>query len=293
MLTSRKVCVTEIVVRPRRAAAPPRPFPAKEVDEDDAVLDLPDAQRLLRNWLVREAEMPRSTSNYMDTQPALNWTMRRILVEWMCKVCNKFKFGRETVFLAVNLADRYLSLNRCARHKLQLVSCAAMLLASKYEEIYFSEVADYVYISDRAYTCEQIMDMESQIVASLDWELTVPTPYHFLTWLVKELDIPDHVPLFMARCALVHEKLVATDPSEIACACVVLAARHGHKLAKNVPRQDSSGLQQKILELTGLDTDSMSDTLRLVAESLTLKHTAALRQLNRISFLALQALPPP
>lgn len=39
---------------------------------------------------------------------------------------------------------------------LQLVGCTAMLIASKYEEIYAPEVRDFVYISDKAYTREQV-----------------------------------------------------------------------------------------------------------------------------------------
>jgi len=39
-------------------------------------------------------------------------------------------------------------------------SGTAMLLASKYEEIYAPEVRDFVYISDKAYSCEEILKME-------------------------------------------------------------------------------------------------------------------------------------
>lgn len=35
-----------------------------------------------------------------------------------------------------------------------------MLIASKYEEIYAPEVRDFVYITDRAYTKEEILDQE-------------------------------------------------------------------------------------------------------------------------------------
>ena len=47
------------------------------------------------------------------------------------------------------------------RKNLQLVGVAAMLLASKYEEIWAPEVHDFVYISDKAYTKEQVLDMVS------------------------------------------------------------------------------------------------------------------------------------
>ena len=43
------------------------------------------------------------------------------------------------------------------KSKLQLVGCVAMMIASKYEEIYPHEVQDYVHICDAAYTAEDIL----------------------------------------------------------------------------------------------------------------------------------------
>lgn len=47
-----------------------------------------------------------------------------------------------------------------SRKHLQLVGVTAMLVASKYEEIWAPEVRDFVYISDRAYNRDQILNME-------------------------------------------------------------------------------------------------------------------------------------
>lgn len=44
-----------------------------------------------------------------------------------------------------------------ARTKLQLVGVSSMLIASKYEEIYAPEVRDFVYITDKAYSKEDIL----------------------------------------------------------------------------------------------------------------------------------------
>lgn len=42
-----------------------------------------------------------------------------------------------------------------------------MLIASKYEEIYAPEVRDFVYITDKAYTKEEILNMETEILCKL------------------------------------------------------------------------------------------------------------------------------
>ena len=70
-------------------------------------------------------------------------------------------------------------------HPLLQVGVTAMLIASKYEEIWAPEVKDFVYISDRAYTREQIICMEKLMLNTLGFRLTLPTPYNFLGRYLK------------------------------------------------------------------------------------------------------------
>lgn len=86
--------------------------------------------------------------------------MRAILVDWIIEVHLKFKLLPETLFITVSLIDRYLEQIQIKRTNLQLVGVTAMLIASKYEEIYAPEVRDFVYITDNAYTKEEILQME-------------------------------------------------------------------------------------------------------------------------------------
>jgi hypothetical protein len=44
-----------------------------------------------------------------------------------------------------------------------------MLIASKYEEIYPPILNDFVYITDKAYTREQVLEMERIMLTSLDF----------------------------------------------------------------------------------------------------------------------------
>ena len=90
----------------------------------------------------------------MADQDDINDRMRAILVDWLVEVHLKFKLMPETLYLTVNIIDRFLEVRSVMRSKLQLVGVTAMLLASKYEEIYAPEVRDFVYITDRAYTRE-------------------------------------------------------------------------------------------------------------------------------------------
>ena len=55
-----------------------------------------------------------------------------------------------------------------------------MLIASKYEEMYAPEIADFVYITDNAYSKADIRRMECLILKTLDFNLGRPLPLHFL-----------------------------------------------------------------------------------------------------------------
>lgn len=68
----------------------------------------------------------------------------------------------ETLFLTVNLIDRFLECQTVARKKLQLVGVTAMLLACKYEEVSVPVVEDLILISDKAYTRDQVLEMVMQ-----------------------------------------------------------------------------------------------------------------------------------
>ena len=73
---------------------------------------------------------------YMCKQIDINEKMRGILVDWIIEVHLRFKLMPETLFLTINLIDRYLEKKQIMRTRLQLVAVAALLIASKYEEIH-------------------------------------------------------------------------------------------------------------------------------------------------------------
>ena len=67
-----------------------------------------------------------------------------------------------------------------AKNKLQLVGVTAMWIAAKYEEMYAPEVADFVYITDSAYSKAEIRAMECHMLKTLDFQLGRPLSIHFL-----------------------------------------------------------------------------------------------------------------
>ena len=78
--------------------------------------------------------------DYMDLQLDINAKMRSILVDWLIEVHRKFDLMPETLYLTMNIVDRFLSMKIVTRKELQLVGISAMLIACKYEEIWAPEV---------------------------------------------------------------------------------------------------------------------------------------------------------
>jgi len=174
-------------------------------------------------------------ANYFQQQTEINGGMRAILVDWLVQVHKKHRLRPETLYLTVNLIDRYLSRISATRKKLQLVGVVAMLIASKFEEIKPPDVADLVYVTADAYTKEDIFEMECCMLTTLDFQLVVPTAAHFLERLrlannstathdqlcryLVELSLPDvrtirHAPSHLVAAAtLVSNELMERQPA--------------------------------------------------------------------------------
>lgn len=117
--------------------------------------------------------------------------MRSILLDWLIEVHLKFKLLPETLYLTIHLIDRYLSKRAINRKYLQLLGVAAMFIACKYEEIYPPEMHNFIYMTDNAYNKEQMLKMESDILSSLEFNITQPSPLRFLEILKLNMKLDD------------------------------------------------------------------------------------------------------
>jgi cyclin B len=170
-------------------------------------------------------EKDRVDFTYMINQKHITEKMRAILVDWLVEVHRMFKLLPETLFLSVAMIDRYLSMKQISQDMLQLVGITSMLIASKYEEIYAPECNDFVYISDGAYTKQQILHMEQTILNTLNFNITHPSALHFLRRYSKAggSDYTLHtVCKYLIELVLIDVKFLKYLPSLLAAASVYL-----------------------------------------------------------------------
>ncbi|GER51921.1 cyclin [Striga asiatica] len=198
-----------------------------DIDADDVNNDLAAVEYVEDMYkFYKSAENEGWVHSYIDSQPEINEKMRAILVDWLVQVHSKFELSPETLYLTVNILDRFLAVKTTSRKELQLVGLGAMLIASKYEEIWAPEVNELVSISDRTYTDKQILVMEKQILGKLEWSLTVPTPYVFLVRFIKASLTDSNVEnmvYFLAELGMMNYTTLMYCPSMIAASAVYAA----------------------------------------------------------------------
>lgn len=158
-------------------------------------------------------------------QTDINEKMRAILIDWLVDVHLKFKLLPETLFLTVNIIDRYLERVPVMRQKLQLVGVTAMLIACKYEEIYPPEVKDFVYVTDKAYSREEVLETEGHIISTLNFNLTTPSSFRFLERYTRLIDMDPkafNLCRYVLELGLIEYRMLKYNPSLLACGSIYL-----------------------------------------------------------------------
>ena len=167
--------------------------------------------------------------NYMEkTQSEINERMRIILLDWLIDVQLKFKLLPETLFLTINIIDRYLSISKATKENLQLIGITSMLIACKYEEIYFPEIKDFIYMTDDTYSKNEVLQMEYEILKKLEFNITNPSSLRFLEIYDFYLKLDNKI-YFLAKyfleLSLVNYKQIKFLPSIVATSAIYLSKK--------------------------------------------------------------------
>ncbi|XP_063680931.1 G2/mitotic-specific cyclin-B-like [Bolinopsis microptera] len=200
----------------------------EDIDEDDKENPLLCSEYINDIYAymkIMEIEY-RVDADYIKKKTDITDRMRGILVDWLIQVHLKFKLLQETLYLTVAILDRYLSVTDIKRDKLQLTGVTCMLIASKFEEIYAPEVNDFVYITDNAYTFQNILDMEINVLNTLEFDLNHPLPLHFLRRNSKAGNADGKVHTlgkYLTEICLTHMSMLKFKPSELAAGAFLVA----------------------------------------------------------------------
>ncbi|KAI9782693.1 MAG: G2/mitotic-specific cyclin [Geoglossum umbratile] len=173
---------------------------------------------------LEQSTMP--NPSYMDDQAELEWKMRGILIDWLVEVHTRFHLLPETLFLTVNIIDRFLSTKVVQLSRLQLVGVTAMFIASKYEEVLSPHITNFRHVADDGFTEQEILAAERFVLSALNYDLSYPNPMNFLRRISKadNYDIQTRtLGKYLMEISLLDHRFMCYQPSHIAAASMYLA----------------------------------------------------------------------
>jgi hypothetical protein len=154
--------------------------------------------------------------------------MRPYLLDFLIEAHAAFGLLPETLFLCVNLLDRYCSRRIVYKRHYQLVGCAALLISAKYGD-HKERVPTIRELSGMCcglYEDEMFTQMEWHVLQTLDWAVGHPTIDGFLqlAWDGSPRDIEvENMARYISEIAMFHKEFISKRPSDMARSALALA----------------------------------------------------------------------
>lgn len=175
--------------------------------------------------LFRKENECKAIPSYLDSQADINNNMRGILIDWIVTVHEKQRWRQETLFLTINLIDRYLSKVQVPRTRLQLTGVVALFIAAKFDETTPPRVESLSYVTDNACSKEDILRFECKFLAVLEFRVFVPTAAHFLCSFLRYGPCEGYhrdLSQYVLELSLMDVRFVRYEPSRLAAAALCL-----------------------------------------------------------------------
>ena len=164
--------------------------------------------------------------------------MRPYLLDFLVEAHMAFSLLPETLFLTINILDRYCSKLIVYKKHYQLVGCAAMLIAAKYgdKKDRVPTIKELQAMCCGLYDEKLFVQMERHVLQALGWVIGHPTVDTFLQMVLQEVNYDPEVESmarYLAEIAFFHKDFVSVRPSVMARTSYALAR---HILGRAQPR---------------------------------------------------------
>lgn len=183
----------------------------------------------IRYYMYEMERYTMGTTSSMDQQPEIKWNMRPCLVEFLVELHFTFRLRPETLYLTLNIVDRYVSRRIVYIKHYQLVGCAALWIAAKFEDSKerVPTVQELVHYCRDTYDESAFIQMEGHVLATIQWTLGHPTAEAWLRLMccVPSVEEPkvQHVARFLMEITLFYREFVRFPASAIALGSLTLA----------------------------------------------------------------------
>lgn len=174
----------------------------------------------------------------IDIQTEIQWFMRPYLLDFLVEAHMAFSLLPETLFLTINILDRYCSKLIVYKKHYQLVGCAAMLIAAKYgdKKDRVPTIKELQAMCCGLYDEKLFVQMERHVLQALGWVIGHPTVDTFLQMVIQEVNYDPEVESmarYLSEIAFFHKDFVSVRPSVMARTSYALAR---HILGRALPR---------------------------------------------------------
>lgn len=167
-------------------------------------------------------------ASLIDMQREIQWFMRPYLIDFLIEAHAAFALLPETLFLTINLLDRYCSRRVVYKQHYQLVGCAALLIAAKYgdKKERVPQIHELNNMCCDLYDAGMFTQMEMHVLNTLEWTIGHPTVDFFSQLMAAEEHDDtevEHMAAYLSEIALYQRDFVSTKPSMMARASLALA----------------------------------------------------------------------
>ena len=129
------------------------------------------------------------------------------------------------MYLTFNLIDRFLGVKLTSREELQCVGVSALLIACKYEEIYFPDISDFREITDNSFAKKDILKKEYEILTYLNFDITVPSALRFFEVFNVQIKLDEKqkiYAMYLLELSIFNYQMIKYKPSLIASGVIML-----------------------------------------------------------------------
>ena len=150
--------------------------------------------------------------------------IRLVSINWLIMIHHKvFKFKENTLFLCVQIIDRFLTKKILDTEKTELLILCSLILASKHEEMDYVNMTESLQLCSNKFSKEQIINMEYEILNELDFEINIPNMndyYNIYAIIFNLSDLEKNKGLYLLNIVLVDYYMLEY-PNYILSLCVI------------------------------------------------------------------------
>jgi hypothetical protein len=255
--------------------------------------------------MQRQEELGYSVVDYLSCLPKNNTALdapvdascRSIMAKWCNEIADFCNYKRETVAIAVNCLDRFMSTQSGQeilfdRNQYQLAAMTALYSSVKIHEQEAMDPSLVSTLSRGVHSPQAVEAMESKMLNAIKWRVNPPTAMSFVRSMINLL--PDHLMLscdnetvlevakFQIELIVPEYDFCTYNASEIAFACALNAlesvtndglvhADFGATIEKTIKNDDSSIKDLRIAIYEFMNGSDHTNAVKLTTNNITKK----------------------